>query len=205
MPWRVAPLPVPAPLCSIEVAFDYRFPIDSLLRQMKFRRRWPLARTLAAAAGIEVNEYLLSFDLMVPVPLHWQRGVIRGFNPASECAFALSRASGVGYQTDALRRTRPTLAQTTLGGSERRSNVAGAFEALRPLEGLTILLIDDVVTTGSTLAAAAAACNAAGAQAVGALAVAAAEPPGSTGLKAQVSRLTTFSAFCSMNTRRGST
>lgn len=181
MPWRVAPVPEPAPLRSIEVAFDYRFPIDALVRQMKFRRRWPLARTLAVAASGEVHDYLLSFDVMLAVPLHWRRGIARGFNPASELAFALSRVSGVACEMGVLRRTRATRAQTTLGASERRSNVAGAFEALQPLNGLTVLLVDDVVTTGSTLASAAAACSAAGAPAVGAFALAAAEPPGSAG------------------------
>ena len=142
-----------------------------------------MARTLAAAANLEVNDYLLSFDIMLPVPLHWRRGTTRGFNPAAEVALALSRASGVGYRTDALARRRATRAQTELGASERRRNVAGAFHVRRSVEGLEVLLVDDVVTTGSTLAAVASACIAAGASGVGAFALAAAKPPDGAGTR----------------------
>ncbi len=106
-------------------------------------------------------------DLVVPVPLHPRRLRLRGFNPAAQIARSLAREFEIPFDAVALRRTRDTPSQTGLDRRERRSNVRGAF---RPRRGLQIperiWLVDDVVTTTSTLAEAAIALRTAGASTV---------------------------------------
>lgn len=94
-------------------------------------------------------------DLLVPVPLHYRRLAARGYNQAVWLAEAISKRSGVPVRVDILRRIRATKSQGGLSARARRRNVAGAFD-IRPgkeaaLCGRSVLLIDDVLTTGATL------------------------------------------------------
>ena len=101
--------------------------------------------------------------LVVPVPLHPHRLRLRGFNPAAQIARMLAREFKIPFDAVALRRTRDTPSQTGLDRRERRSNVRGAFQARRGLQfPEKIWLVDDVVTTTSTLAEAASALRIAG-------------------------------------------
>jgi len=106
-------------------------------------------------------------ELIVPVPLHPRRLRSRGFNPAATIARPLARAFGVPFDAVALSRTRDTPSQTGLDRGARRRNVRGAF---RPRRGRRlperVWLVDDVVTTASTLSEAALALRAAGASTV---------------------------------------
>lgn len=105
-------------------------------------------------------------DAVVPVPLHPRRVRERGFDPVYELGRVVARAQGAPLAATALVRTRATASQTGLARAARRRNVAGAFAAYGPqsarLRGATVLLVDDVVTTGATLHEAAAALRAAG-------------------------------------------
>jgi competence protein ComFC len=116
------------------------------------------------------------FDAIVPVPLHWRRRWQRGFNQSELLASGIARRSGVPVIA-ALRRVRHTATQTGLSNTSRRRNVAGAFEVRRrrPVAGKRILLIDDVMTTGSTVASCAAALRRAGALRIVVLTVARAD------------------------------
>jgi ComF family protein len=106
-------------------------------------------------------------DLIVPVPLHPRRLRLRGFNPAAQIARSLAREFEIPIDVVALRRTRDTPSQTGLDRRERRSNVRGAFEPRRGRRiPEQIWLVDDVVTTTSTLAEAAIALHTAGASTV---------------------------------------
>ena len=119
----------------------------------------PLGQLLAAA--LPGNE---TFDAIVPVPLHWLRQWRRGFNQSEILARGLGRRLGIPV-ISALRRSRSTEVQAGLSNTARRQNVSQAFRGRRwrPVAGKSILLIDDVMTTGSTAAACARALKRAGA------------------------------------------
>jgi competence protein ComFC len=108
---------------------------------------------------------------VVPVPLHPSRLRARGFNPATILARAIGRQTKPRLVTDLLVRVRDTPTQTHLGRRQRRKNVRGAFQCTAP-PASTIWLVDDVVTTGSTLEEAARCLRRAGAKNVQALCVA---------------------------------
>jgi ComF family protein len=106
-------------------------------------------------------------DLVVPIPLHPRRLRLRGFNPAAELARSLARECEIPFDAVALCRTRDTPSQTGLNRHERRRNVRGAFRSRRRRRiPERVWLVDDVVTTTSTLTEAALALRAAGARAV---------------------------------------
>jgi ComF family protein len=108
-------------------------------------------------------------ELVVPVPLHRVRLRERGFNPAALLARPLARASRVGFDPLALIRVRNTPSQTGLDRQARRRNVAGAFRSRTQGFPPCVWLVDDVVTTGATLEAAARALHHGGARCVIAL------------------------------------
>jgi ComF family protein len=110
----------------------------------------------------------LGVRVVIPVPLHWRRRFRRGYNQAETLAAAVARQLGVEHRPAWLRRVRPTASQVQLAESDRRTNVRGVFRAARGarLTGQTVLLVDDVLTTGSTAGEAARALRQAGAAAV---------------------------------------
>jgi ComF family protein len=110
-------------------------------------------------------------DLIVPIPLHVNRLRARGFNPAAVLARAIAKRSSICVHTDLLLRTRDTPTQTHLGRKARRMNVRESFACADAVPA-NIWLIDDVVTTGSTLEEAARCLRAAGAKRVHAICVA---------------------------------
>jgi ComF family protein len=133
----------------------------------------PLGRLLIA--GLPTQE---RFDLIVPVPLHWRRRWQRGFNQAELLAKVLSRHSGLPL-ISALARGKATAPQAGLSDTERRLNMESAF-SIRPkyaetIEGKHVLLIDDVLTTGATLAAASRVLRRSGARRITVLTVARAD------------------------------
>ncbi len=117
----------------------------------KYRGRRPLAdplgRLLAATAPPET---LRAVRAVVPVPLHARRLAERGFNQAALLAEAVARAAAVPCLPDALRRLRQEVPQAKLGAADRHRNVRGAFAPGRSQISGTVLLIDDVFSTGAT-------------------------------------------------------
>ncbi|MGI4790497.1 MAG: double zinc ribbon domain-containing protein [Janthinobacterium lividum] len=136
----------------------------------------PLGRLLVAYArdhAAELNG--LRFDALLPVPMHSIRQRQRGYNQSERLARVLGGEIGLPLLTNVLIRARPTRPQVGLTGDDRRTNLRDAFEVKQPLlvAGKTLLLIDDVVTSGSSLHECALVLRAAGANAVYALALAA--------------------------------
>lgn len=126
----------------------------------------PLARWLMRAA----SPHLGQADMIIPVPLHRWRLFRRRFNQAAELARALATLTGVAYAGDVLERVRATPTQGGLSRAERSRNVKGAFRVApcraRDLKDRTVLLVDDVITTGATVDACARALKRGGAAAV---------------------------------------
>lgn len=142
-------------------------PLDTLVKTLKFQRRWELARLLAPflmqAMNLATQDgRAVPIDVLVPVALHWRRRLSRGFNQSLELAAEVSKISGWPV-ADVLWRRRPTAAQSqTQSAAQRKSNLRTAFicpmqnlQAQNPIAGKHVWLIDDVSTTGATLHAAA--------------------------------------------------
>jgi predicted amidophosphoribosyltransferase len=142
------------PVGPVRAAFAYDGAGRELLRRFKFEgRRDALAVISERLAGPLDG---LRFDGIVPLPRHARRVRELGSDPVYELAREVARRTGAPLWGRLLWRTRPTPPQTGLSPSGRRANVAGSFGARRgALRGRTPLLLDDVVTTGATLAEAA--------------------------------------------------
>jgi ComF family protein len=155
---------------------DYAPPLDRAIGALKFGRELALARPLGelVAARWLGEPGRGRLDALVPVPLAPGRLAGRGFNQSLEIARAASRAllEPLPVRARALERVRETPPQSTLELAARRENLRGCFAARERLDGLSIGLVDDVSTSGSTLAEAARALKAAGAARVVALVVA---------------------------------
>lgn len=188
-PRCAAPLParVPCGDCQSEppvfasalAALRYSFPVDAAIRRLKFHRRLEYAPVLGQALVARAEDRVEDVDALLPVPLNWQRRFARGYNQAFELCRPLAVTTGIPLLTD-IRRTRPTPFQSGLPASARKGNVAGAFRARRRINARHVLVVDDVMTTGATCNAVAAAALDAGAERVSVLVLARAQP----GLKA---------------------
>ncbi len=143
-----------------------------MIAALKFRRLEGLGAELGRAVAERLAPQLAACDAVVPVPLHWRRRLGRGYNQAERIARPLAAALGRPCG-EWLRRRAGALPQAGLDRAARLRGLRGAFRARRgaPLAGALVLLVDDVVTTGSTLDAAARALRAAGAARVWAVAV----------------------------------
>jgi ComF family protein len=158
------------------VAAIYEGTARAAIHALKYHGQRRVAAPLAALMAATWRASGARADVIVPVPLHASRARQRGFNQANLLARELARDLGIPLRRDALTRVRPTAPQARLPRVERLRNVAGAF-ALRPpataaLAGRAVLLVDDVISTGATIQAAASALRDAHPAAIYALALA---------------------------------
>jgi ComF family protein len=176
------PLPRPVNLCAsctgrgriiqrARAVGEYEGALRHIVHALKYNGRRSLARPLAARMRASGSALIENADCAVAVPLHWRREYQRGFNQAHD----LARLLGLPMRTP-LTRLRHTQPQVELAAHHRHENVRGAFglrgSVLRrqqSVEGLKVLLVDDVSTTGATLDACAALLKTAGASEVYAL------------------------------------
>jgi len=172
----------PPPFATTIAAFVYAFPVDRLLQQFKYAGRlaladWAAGELAAAAAGaLAARRGAILPGLVAAVPLSAARQRERGFNQAHEIAARVAQRLGLpaGH---ALAREERGVPQAALPWSRRAGNVRGAFACRRDVRGLAVALVDDVMTTGATLAEAAATLRRAGAARVEAWVVARTLPP----------------------------
>jgi ComF family protein len=147
-------LRAPPPWSSAVAACDYGYPWDTLLTALKFHAALDLLPALADLLGSRIQAQAQPPDLLLPVPLSAERLRERGYNQAGLLAAQLARRMGVASGDKALLRPADTPQQLALPRGQRAANVRGAF-AIAPgtrLTGLRVALIDDVMTTGATLA-----------------------------------------------------
>ncbi|MGH8810686.1 MAG: ComF family protein [Advenella sp.] len=192
-PWRCArcalalPAPGPCPDCAehrpllekVIAAFDYIYPADSLILRYKNARQFQLA---AAFAALAVDAIQLESPggsppwpaqtPLIPIPGSQRSLRRRGFNPAGEFASRLGRLLNMPVLHSLLYREPDHLKQSTLNRRQRRANTAHLYYCARNIRLPYAVLVDDVLTTGSTLNTAARALIAAGAQQVAAVVIA---------------------------------
>lgn len=166
---------MPAPTLSIQHALDdprdytfHPYSYDGRMRhailKLKFNRVTALGPALSAML---YDAYRVmngpDYDLVIPVPIHWRREFERGFNQAELLASRFSEASSGPLPLLRIRYTRP---QVGLSGASRRENLIGAFRASNEVVGKSVLVVDDVTTTGSTFLECATALKSSGAKRV---------------------------------------
>ena len=154
----------PPPYVRGVALYHYAPPIDHFIRTLKFHDGIGLARLLGRRLASRLQLEPGRPDRIMPVPLHPTRLRSRGYNQALELARPIAAALDIPLDYRSLRRVRATAAQSNLTLDERQRNVRGAFavDGDARLAGLRIALVDDVLTTGSTVAAASLALLAAG-------------------------------------------
>jgi len=145
--------------------------VDQLVTRAKFQSRADCALALGELMSVYLRAARIGGDLslpdvLVPVPLHRNRLARRGFNQAEEITKPLARMLRLPVLTRGCRRLVNTAEQTALSGAARRKNIRGAFRVTTNLDGACAAIVDDVLTTGSTVAELAATLRSSGADAV---------------------------------------
>lgn len=160
---------------SFDSAYSFGFyegKLQKLIHLLKYEGVYPLSGPLTDFLVRSLPRHQ-RFDAIVPMPMHWWKRWQRGFNQSQLLAEGLSKRTAIPV-LEAVRRSRASRAQAGLSDQERRVNVRGAFEVAKPadIKDRHLLLIDDVLTTGATASACAAALKKSGAASVTALTVA---------------------------------
>lgn len=140
----------PPPFFSTTAALGYAEPADRLVIDLKFRGRLPAARLLGTLLGDALTD-VEPPEALLPVPLHPARLRERGFNQALELARPLAQRLDRPLLIDAVRRVRATPPQTGVDRHARRRNIRNAFALRQPLPWRHLAIVDDVMTTGSTV------------------------------------------------------
>lgn len=131
--------------------FHYEQPVNHLIQTLKFGGHLAVARTLGRLLAERLQNHQPHPDVLVPVPLHPHRYRERGFNQSAEIAAELSRYLAIPMNATLCQRVRHTPAQAGLVARERRINLKGAFRVSRENLPAHIAIVDDVVTTGTTV------------------------------------------------------
>jgi len=168
--------------CRVGRAFDsahalgpFRGSLREAVLQVKYRGHRSLAHDLGRRVGVEIASSMPELDVIVPMPLARRRQRERGYNQAARIAGGLASTLGVRCSERLLRRVRDTESQARLTRAARLTNVQAAFRGSKRVAGRSVLLVDDVLTTGATADSAARALRVAGAASVHVVVLARAE------------------------------
>lgn len=169
------------PFDQIVALGPFRQPLRKMIHEMKYHHRWPLAETLADRMLSEkrIRDVLDHADVLIPTPLHWSRQIRRGYNQANSLANRLARYRKNLAVASPIVRLKNTVAQTTVrSAADRAANLRFAFALtdIAQIKDKRIALVDDVLTTGSTLKSAARTLKEAGPAAISAIVLAVADP-----------------------------
>jgi ComF family protein len=130
--------------------------VQKLMHQLKYKGKEELGVELGILMGNELHnsEIYKGIDYVIPVPLHPSKKRLRGYNQCDSIAQGLAEALNIEVDAEGIKRSRFNTTQTRKSHYERHKNVEGLFEVSRPekYSQKTVLLVDDVITTGSTLA-----------------------------------------------------
>ena len=148
-------------------------PVQNALHTLKYRRNIGLGEAFATQMAAFVRSLGWRAEMLLPVPLGKNRLKERGYNQVALVARPLAYEVGLDYNPDALWKARETRSQVGLTNLQRRENVEGAYQAdIRAVKDKSVILMDDVATTGSTMIACTAALLSAGAKEVFAITIA---------------------------------
>jgi len=170
LPWTAPRFELP-PCAFAATPLEYAFPVDAAIKAMKFRRKLFYAPAFAHLVQPALDLVPGDVDALLPVPLHWRRQILRGFNQAIEIARPLAKQAGLEPLRN-VARTRATPYQSGLAAAHRRRNIRDAFAVRGELHATHVLIVDDVITTGATCRELARTLLGAGAEKVSVLAVA---------------------------------
>jgi ComF family protein len=139
----------PPPFEAAVAPLAYAFPVDAAIKALKFRRKLFYAPLFAGILAESMLSLPAGIDALLPVPLHWRRQALRGFNQATEIARPIGRISGIPLIGNVIR-VRATPYQSGLAAQRRQGKLRGAFSIRGALDARHVLIIDDVITTGET-------------------------------------------------------
>lgn len=177
------PLPDGQTLCgdciSTPPAFDssccavtYEHAVIALVHRFKTRHHNAIGRLLAELLLSRIQSHGAEIDVIIPAPMHWQRNLQRGNDHAGLLAKSIARKAKLPLHNKLLERSHATPVQKQLNAGQRKKNLRQAFRCTAPVTGLRIAIVDDVMTTGSTMNAIATTLKNAGAAEVHCWAVA---------------------------------
>ena len=163
------------PFMLVIAPYEYAFPIDAAIKALKFRRKLFYAPAFAHLLMLSLPVFPDDVDALLPMPLHWRRHGLRGFNQAAEIARPIRRATGLPFIRNVVR-CRNTPFQSGLTAAQRKRNLKSAFAVKGSLCHRHVLIVDDVITTGETCRQLADVLLGAGVKRVSVLAIARARP-----------------------------
>ncbi|MCF6269920.1 MAG: ComF family protein [Melioribacteraceae bacterium] len=135
--------------------FEEKGPLQDLIHNLKYKQKFKIGILLGEKLGEGKKNIITNWnvDFIIPIPLFHLKKIERGYNQAMYIAKGLSKASQINVKTNIVKRVKNTLSQTKLSNDERKGNMLRAFRVKnsKSIKGKNIIVIDDVITTGTTV------------------------------------------------------